>query len=55
MSAVRLSSSEATTRTVQQTTVDDYVRENNIARLNWLKIDVEGAELDVPAWGNREH
>jgi FkbM family methyltransferase len=32
---------------VESVTIDDYCRENNIARIDLLKIDVEGAELQV--------
>ena len=35
------------------TTLDDYVAENNIARVNFIKIDVEGNEKNV-LLGGRE-
>lgn len=34
-------------RDVQFTTLDEIVREYNITRLDWIKIDVEGGELSV--------
>lgn len=33
--------------TTQITTIDSYVRENNIPRVDFIKLDVEGAELDT--------
>lgn len=33
--------------TTKITTLDDYVRENNLPRVDFIKMDVEGAELDV--------
>ena len=35
------------TETVKITTLDSYVREKNLPRVDFLKLDVEGAELDV--------
>ena len=35
------------TLTAQVTTIDAYVRENNIPRVDFIKWDVEGAELDI--------
>lgn len=35
------------TQTVQVTTLDAYVREKNLERVDFIKLDVEGAELDV--------
>ena len=35
------------TETVQVTTLDAYVREKNLPRVDFIKLDVEGAELDV--------
>ena len=34
-------------QSVPVTTVDDFVRERNITRLDFMKVDVEGMELDV--------
>lgn len=33
--------------TVQITSIDSYVRENDIPRIDFIKLDVEGAELDT--------
>jgi len=33
--------------TVVLSTVDDYCREHGIARIDWLKLDIEGHELDA--------
>ncbi len=33
--------------TAKITTIDDYVRKNKIPRVDFIKLDVEGAELDV--------
>jgi FkbM family methyltransferase len=33
--------------TVPMTTIDDYVRENRVAQIDVVKIDIEGAELDA--------
>jgi FkbM family methyltransferase len=35
------------THSVPVTTVDDFVREHNVTRLDFMKVDVEGMELDV--------
>ena len=35
------------TETIQVTTLDAYVREKNLRRVDFIKLDVEGAELDV--------
>ncbi|MBR3746044.1 MAG: FkbM family methyltransferase, partial [Selenomonadaceae bacterium] len=35
------------TETVKITTLDAYVREKNLRRVDFIKLDVEGAELDV--------
>ena len=35
------------TLTTTITTLDDYVRENNLPRVDYIKLDVEGSELDV--------
>ena len=35
------------TDTAQITTLDSYVNENNLPRVDFIKLDVEGAELDV--------
>ncbi len=35
------------TETVRITTLDSYVREKNLPRVDFIKLDVEGAELDV--------
>ena len=37
----------AGTETATITTLDDYVREKNLPRVDFIKLDVEGAELDV--------
>jgi FkbM family methyltransferase len=39
--------------TIKLTTLDDFVAEERVARLDILKIDVEGAELNVLQGGNR--
>ena len=35
------------TETAQVVTVDNYVREKNLPRVDFIKMDVEGAELDI--------
>ena len=42
-------SAGAAVEEVEQTTLDDFCRERTIARIGLLKIDTEGAELDVLA------
>lgn len=37
----------ATKITVQQKTVDTWARENDIQRLDFIKMDIQGAELDL--------
>jgi FkbM family methyltransferase len=32
---------------VESNTLDNILKENNVHRVNWIKIDVEGAELEV--------
>jgi hypothetical protein len=32
---------------VEANTLDNILNENNVQRVNWIKIDVEGAELEV--------
>ncbi|MGH7900112.1 MAG: FkbM family methyltransferase [Thermodesulfobacteriota bacterium] len=36
---------------VSMTTLDSYVRKNNISRIDFIKIDVEGSEIDVLGGG----
>lgn len=46
----RLSSSrisETGSEVAQIITIDEYVRKNNLPRVDFIKLDVEGAELDV--------
>ena len=43
--ASRLDANGANTTNI--VTLDDYVRENNLPRVDFIKMDVEGAELDV--------
>ena len=43
--ATRLSSQG--TETTQITTIDNYVGENKLPRVDFIKMDVEGAELDI--------
>ena len=38
---------ETGTETVPVTTLDAYVREKNLPRVDFIKMDVEGAELDI--------
>ena len=43
----------ATTQDVEVMTLDEFCGRENIARINYLKIDVEGSELDVLHGGRR--
>lgn len=41
----RLSEERAASRTVRTTSIDEYVREHQIDRIDYIKMDIEGAEL----------
>ena len=42
-----LQESDSPMETVQATTLGDIIRDNNIERIDYLKVDVEGAEYDI--------